>query len=161
METFFDWSEIPEAEFGFEFRNEDGSVDWRKRCLHLAYAADALQLQALRISADMHCGEREAVQAAGDNVYYHLEWLRADYARELEDGDWTSDLPQPSDIEVERITPALKRMLRGIRSDDRIGTLVHAVADAIADSAAEIGEDARDQANDLYRVCRHWEGSRE
>jgi hypothetical protein len=159
METLFDWSDIPESHDAAHHRNQDGTVDWRKRCLHLAYAADALQLAAINATpATGYSGPPGQIQEAGDLVYFHLEWLRADYAGE-QDG-WSGD-SCPVEAEVERLKPALMRMLAGIRSDDRLTTIVQALADAIHDSAAEVGEDSSQESRELRAVCRRWSASRE
>ena len=162
METLFDWSDIPEPDDRLAYRNEDGTVDWRKRCLHLAYAADALQIACIgSIAAPAWLGPRDQIQAAGDAVFYQLDNLRSDYARETRDERGFDDESYHEDIEIERVKPALKRMLHGIRSDDRLATILKALADAIHDSAAEVGEDASQEARDLRAVCRRWGHGRE
>lgn len=159
METLFDWSGIPEPHHPFGCRENDGSVDWRKRCFHLAHAADALQLACTAAPPNPNWrGPPNQLQDAGDLVYYHLEHLRADYQREqeTETESWLDGVSIPRDMEIERIKPALDRMLCGMRSDDRITPIVLALADVIQNAAAELGEDASQEANDLRAVCRRW-----
>lgn len=158
MDTLFDWSDIPEPHVSFcEHTNEDGTVDWRKRCLHLAHAADALQLACIAAPSNPHFrGPRDQMQVAGDLVYWHLEHLRADYQREYEADRLFDAAEIPEAIEIDRIKPALMRMLRGIRADNRLTTIVKALADAVHDSAAEIGEDASQESRDLLAVYRRW-----
>jgi hypothetical protein len=162
METLFDWSDIAEPHIADGHRNEDGTVDWRSRCLHLARAADALQLACVASPPNPNwLGPADQINDAGNLVYYHIEQLRADVLRERETEDVFSYFSIPEASEIERIAPALVRMLSGIRSDNRRATIVRALADAIQDSAAEVGEDASTQAEALRAVCRNWDRDHE
>lgn len=154
METLFDWSEVSGQRGDHsQYINEDGTIDWRLRCLHLAEAADALQLAAIHF-LDHDSPMARQMEQAGNEVFGHLDYLRADLQTESAavQGDW-----QPTDAEVERITPALLRLLAGLRSDNPGVTLLLAVADAIHDSSAEVGEDASAASRSLRSLARRWE----
>ena len=154
METLFDWSDVPGRRGNYgHFVNEDGSIDWRLRCLHLAEAADALQLAAIGFQ-NSSAPQARALQAAGDTVFGHLEYIKLGLQEErwAACGEWS-----PTDAEVERIKPALQRIVDGLRSDNRTVTLLLAVAAALHDSAAEVGEEPSDESRYLDTLARRWE----
>lgn len=153
MSTIFDWSDIPpwHGHYG-DYVTDAGEIDWRTRCLHLAQAADALQLEASR-----HQDDDRALQEPGDTVFGHLESLHADYRQELRARSPVMDDRPPScGAEVARIAPLILGILNGIRSDSAVAVLMAAVADAIHDHSAEVGEDDSDRASQARALAQTW-----
>ena len=66
---------------------------------------------------------------------------------------------QVASIEGEalRVTPAVRRILESIDSDASVQSLLLAVADAVQDSSAEVGEDGSAAADDIRRVVVKWQ----